>query len=247
MKKIVILFTMIFLLFYQIPVHGEDKIIFGSFFIPGMVETKDKGVFIDLTKAVAKRAGINIEINVTPPKRAMRYFLDGHTDVLFPAVDNKFPPGKLPVRSAEAIFVKKTFIFSLKEKQLFRSVKDLEGNTVGITMGYSYPKELTGNNRIRIFSDYDDKTNAVKLVRGITEAFVAEENSGLKAFDSINSADRIHYDITSPISTEDVYYAFQQSAKGKELAKKISYILISMKKDGSFGHIIKNNRNGNKK
>jgi len=64
------------------------------------------------------------------------------------------------------------------------------------------------------------------------------EVAGLKAFESKGMTDRIQYDPASPLSEMEVYYAFQNTEKGKKLAAIFSEILGEMKKDGTFSKIM---------
>ncbi len=132
-----------------------------------------------------------------------------------------------------------TKYLSKKGSKILRTIKDLEGKKIGITHGYPYVMELIQNKRIKIESTKTDEMNAQKLVHGRISAFVVEEKSGLKAFMNLGLLGKIQYDKKTPISQQDVYFAFQNNGKGKKLSKLVSKVLKSMKKDGTFGNIMK--------
>lgn len=217
---------------------NAETVICGSFPIPQMVEDAEHGLFIELTKAIAERSGLDIEIQVVPAKRASVYFQEGDIHVLFPAVDRKFPPDQLPNRSKEAIFSKKTYIFTRKDSPVFKSVQELEGKRVGVTRGYAYPEELLSNPKILLDEANNDEASAKKLLAGRIDAFVVEEQSGLNAFNASGAMDGVHYDAESPVEVEDVYYAFQRTDEGAALAERFSNALSDMKQDGSFKKIL---------
>ena len=205
----------------------------GTFPIPLMVESKDKGVFIDLTKEVARRAGIEIAIQVAPPLRTLQSFGQKKIDCIFPGLDVTMP-GKFARSST--VSIKRDFSFYQKGKNL-ATIQDLEGKKVGITRGYPYAKALTENKTIRFDPINSDVTNMKKLSAGRLDAFVVEEKSGLKALEQAG-ATNIEYNKEQPISEQDVYYAFQDTERGRAMAKKFSEALEQMKKDGTFGKIM---------
>lgn len=212
---------------------AKETVKFVTFPIPLMVENKDKGVFVDLAKEVARRAGFDAEVAVVPPPRAIGDFLEGKADALFPALDVNFPDTSKFFRS-ENIYEKKDFAFTKKGGAQLTSIADLAGKKVGITNGYPYVKELTENKSIRFQPTQTDEQNAEKLRDGRIDAFVVEEKSGLKAFEKTKSSDAIQYDPAKALSTQSVYYA----CKSKELADRISKALADMKSDGTFAKIM---------
>lgn len=206
---------------------------FGAFPIPLMVESKDKGIFIELTKEIAKRANVTIEIVVEPTKRILNGFNENQLDIIYPAVDVTLPK---PAERTTAVYHKIDYTFHKSDKP-YKTMKDLEGKKVGITLGYPYTKELTGNKNLKIETANDDITNFKKLEAGRIDAFVVEEHSGVKALKD-SGVKGIAYDKNRPLSKMDVYYAFQKTPEGKDLAVKFSRALDEMKKDGTFARIM---------
>jgi len=113
----------------------------------------------------------------------------------------------------------------------------LEGKKVGLTNGYPYVKELTENKNISFEFVEDDVLNMKKLAGGRIQAFVVEEKSGLEALKKAGETN-IEYNKDTALSQQDVYYAFQKTPQGQELANKFSQALEEMKKDGTFAKIM---------
>ncbi len=218
--------------------YGEEKLRFGTFPIPHLVLDENHGNFVELTRAIFERAHLVIEIVVKPAKRTLHDFQQNKIDAIFPALDVNFSSENKPIKSDELIFLKKDYVFTRKGEPFLKTIKDLEGKRVGITLGYPYAKELTDNPLIKIESALTDEHNVLKLIKNRSDAFVVEEVAGLKAFQSKAVADKIQYDPASPISEMGVYYAFQNTEKGKRLAKMLSKVLGEMKKDGTYSKII---------
>ncbi len=243
MKKYVNRWICFFVVFLGIGVihsdtFGGEKLIFGTHLIPRMVVDAHSGVFIELTRTLADRSKLEIEIVVIPPKRAIAYFQDQRFDVLFPGMDVYFPPGHLPVKSEELITVKCDFVFTKKGTPMLTTIDDLRGKRVGITLGYPYTRELLDNPHIIFDKAPSDEINTKKLIAGRIDAFVVEERTGTQAFLNTGLQEMVQYDKAAPISEQEVYYAFQDTEKGRQLAHLITQALREMKEDGTFAEIM---------
>lgn len=214
-----------------------EEYVFGTFPIPLMVIDENKGVFVELAKEIAKKAGLKVSIKVEPPLRTVDNFQKGSVQCIFPALDVNFPPGTKIERS-ESIYIKHDFAFLKKGDPLINTIKGLEGKKVGITKGYPYVAELTENKKILIDMADSDEINAKKLTGGRIDAFVVEEKTGLQAFKNVELIDKIDYDKNAPLSKQDVYFAFPPNDTGKTLAKKVTDAMKAMKADGSFDKIM---------
>ena len=237
-KKFILVLLTLMLTSYAFA--GEKQKIYkvGTFPIPLMVESKTKGVFVELFSEIAKRAGIKYELVITPPKRTVTGLVDGSIDLFFPALSAIIPPSKKVYKSKELIYVKKDFVFTKKGANKLTTISDLEGKDVGITNGYPYAIKLVQNKKIKFQKAKTDEINVKKLMADRVVAFVVEEKSGLKAFDKMGLKTKIQYNSSKPISEQDVFFAFQKTKEGKRLETKISKAISEMKKDGTFGKIM---------
>ncbi len=236
MKKFT--FYSLLIIFCMNSVCFGETITFGTFPIPKMVLDEKNGNFVELTRVLSQRAGLDIKIIVKPTKRTIQNFQLDEIDVLFPALDVNFSPGNEPIKSGELLYVKKDYVFTRKGEPLLKTIKDLECKKIGITLGYPYARKLTGNPLVEFDRAHSDELNVLKLMSKRFDAFIVEEVTGLKAFESKGATDKIQYDPDNPISEMDVYYAFQNSRKGKRLAEIVTIVLGEMKQDGTFYEII---------
>jgi polar amino acid transport system substrate-binding protein len=204
-----------------------------------MVVDDQHGVFVELTRTIAERANLDIEIIVVPVKRALAYFNVQKFDVLFPGLDVYFPPENPPIKSEELITVKHDFVFTRKGTPLLSTLQELEGKRVGITLGYPYARALIENPLIMLEEAPADENNTKKLIAGRIDAFVVEERTGMQAFINTGLHDEMQYDRTSPIAHQNVYYAFQNTDGGKQLAEIVSRTLSEMKADGVYAEIMR--------
>jgi len=233
MQRIIVLLCVLFVLPLTSHVFAGDYTI-ASYPIPLMVESPDKGIFIEVTKEIAKRSGLDIEIKIFPTKRTVMNFHENKVDGFFPALDIMINKDISP---SEEMYFKEDFVFFKEGSSPVSTIEGLSGKKVGITMGYPYAKKITDAQGFKIEIAPKDEINLKKLAAGRIDAFVVEEKSGLQALKQ-SGVSGITYEAGKPISRQKVYYAFQPDAKGKELAAKFSQALSSMKKDGTFGKIM---------
>ena len=208
-----------------------------TFPIPVHVESETKGLFIELTREIAKTTGHEIQIKVMPPPRAAQGSAEGAFAGLFPALDINFAPGQSITRTAESLDCKEDFVFTRKGAPYLKTLDDLKGKRIGITRGYPYAREVTENKNFTIEAAPSDESNIRKLVAGHLEAFVLDEKTGIKAFETLGLTAQMQYDPKQPVSRQDVYYAFQNSPEGAALASQFSTALAQMKADGRYQKI----------
>ena len=208
---------------------------FVTFTIPLMVENRDKGLVVELTKEIARRNNIEVTIDLMPPAKSFLAFSGGQAEALFPALDGDTP--KNGARSV-AFYEKVDFVF-YREGHPFSTMKDLSGKKVGLTFRYRYARDLLDNKKIHFEYSDDDVTNMKKLSAGELDAFVVEERSGLKAV-QLSGAKNIQYKASQPISKQEVFYAFQDSEEGRNLAQRFSKTIAKLKSEGVFDQIMIN-------
>lgn len=229
-------FVLLFCLI-QGSVFAENEIIFGTFPIPGLVIDENNGIFVELTKEIAKKENLDIKIIIKPRQRILKEFMEKKVDVFFPALDVDFTNPNEIIKSKEPLSVKRDYIFTRKGEEFIKTIKELEGKMVGITLGYPYSKELKENSLVEFDEARNDETNVLKLLKKRIDAFVVEEKAGLKAFKEKGEMEKIQYDPSMPISEMRSYYVFQNNEKGKKISEIISKALSEMKKDGTYDMI----------
>jgi polar amino acid transport system substrate-binding protein len=228
--------TLIFFLsLLSISAFSDETLTIATFPIPLMVESKDEGVFIALTQALAKEAGFELTIRVLPPQRTLQEFSANKIDGVFPALSVTMPGS---YERSDLIYVKRDYAFTVKGNPPLETIADLSGKHVGITSGYPYAKKLTTDKSIHLDVANSDDQNVKKLLAGRVNAFVVEEKSGLKAFMNNGSHNKISYNPAQSLSEQDVFYAFQKNVRGKVLAEKISAALVVLKENGTFARIM---------
>lgn len=207
----------------------------GSFPIPLMVEDHEHGVFVELFHEVVKRIGEPIALEVYPTQRTQKLFTEGSIIGFFPASDKS--AGE-KVAKSRPFYSKKNVIFVRQDDPYITEVDQLKGKMVGLTKGYTYGPEITEDPDIAVEYADSDVLNMRKLSKGRLDAFIVEEQSGLKAVEESGVSDVV-YDPQKPLSSITIFFAFQDTEEGRVLAEKFSTALLAMEADGSFDEIMK--------
>ncbi len=212
--------------------------------IPLMVESESKGVFIDLINAIGNEANIPISIEVKNPPRALRAFSAGEYHVLMPALDTLFTDMQHVLRSEELFYIKRDFVFTLKNKPVIDRIEQLRGLRVGLTSAYPYARELLDDADIDLVFVDTDEQNAMLLKKGRIDAFIVEESSGIQAFRNTGLIGEVHYSRSTSISQQDVYFAIYNDERGAKLERQISQALARLKRSGLFEQIMTGTKTG---
>ncbi|MEP2704635.1 MAG: transporter substrate-binding domain-containing protein [Roseibium sp.] len=202
--------------------------------IPHFIETAQKGEFIELIRSAAKRADLELNIQLFPKKRALSLFLNGKVDALVPHSS----AGKdLPSYKSMPILTKRDFVFVRRGMPIPTSVEELEGLRIGLTTQYAYPKALTSNTKIEFSrAPNSDLANIKMLSLGRFDGSIIEERSGLQAISAAGVTD-IVYDKSQPINELLVWIMFSKTECGLYYRVKINSEFLAMKTDGEWNSI----------
>lgn len=210
-----------------------------TIYIPGLLTHEHTGPFVDLIKEIGRRADMRIGIEILPPMRQRTLFNKKKVDIIFPMVESSFDEGIEYLRSS-SFYEKKYYAFTKKGGPSVKNEADLENlqSPIGLTLGYSYPKQLLNNSRLVFDYALSDDHNMLKLGHGRIAAFVVEELSGLYARRNTKLENVIEYDPDKPLFTEEVFFAFQKKERLSSAREAISRAIEQMKEDGSLKMIL---------
>jgi polar amino acid transport system substrate-binding protein len=208
-------------------------LVVATYYVPLMSESSDKGLFVDLTKEIARRNKLDIKIIVSPANQVFLDFANGKVDGFFPALDVNVPTGAM---ATTPYYFKVDYAFYKKDKPV-RSLTALRGKNVGLTFRYPYSRLLMEDKAIQFAYAKSDIDNMKKLDSGTLDAFVAEEQSGLEAMKLAKAKD-ITFDKKAPLSVQNVYYAFQDSNEGRRLQKIFSVEIERLRKEGKLKTLV---------
>lgn len=213
--------------------QAQQVIRLATFPIPLMVENENSGIFVELLQAIEARIPYRIELSVYPTKRTLHLFENNKVDGYFPALDVVI---NVPFQRSENIYEKEDFAFVKQGSDVPTSIASLNNKHIGLTSGYPYVAEIA-EAADKVSYAVNDYANVLKLEAGRIDVFIGEEKSGLQAIKA-SHLDSIIYNPTNPLSEQDVYFAFQDSAQGKVYADHFSQALNELKQDGTFARLM---------
>lgn len=225
-------------LLLAMPAQGEP-IRMGTFAIPLMVESENRGVFIRLAEAVAEEAGQELTIALFPTQRVREEFVERHLDVIFPAIDVSM---NSPYLATTAVYSKRIFAFTRTADPRVLKATDMAGKRVGYTAGFSYSDDVLSVAGASYQSTITDPQNIKKLLAGRIDVFIGDERSALRAIAEQQADDLVHYERTQPLSEHPVFFAFQRTPRGSELHQRFNQALARMAADGRLAAILNQTR-----
>lgn len=207
-----------------------------SFLIPHFSESEQQGSFIKLYRAIEHSAGYPIKLSLMPTKRAQLNFQQSNADVYFPGLQTSIPGKHL---RSEIVFYKEVFAFVHADNQIPSSLADLASLRIGLTAGYNYGEILQYSN-FNIQEAQSDKVNLLKLEAGRIDVFLVERYSGLRALKE-SQVDNIKYDLHQPLSSEPVFFIFQNTERGLQLKELFNQEILRLRASGRLNSILLDN------
>lgn len=231
MVRLLILLSISFL---TVPAGAEAPLNLTVHAIPYFIESEERGTFVDLTREIAERLGIQIIIEIYPSIRAIDNFRKNKSLIYLPGNEPKLKG--YDFYKSDPIFMKSVFIYSMAPT-IYSNIGGLEGKRIGITMGYTYPPELARAENAEIQEGPNDEANLRKLQAGRIDAFLGEEHSANQAMSTLGFKN-ILYNKNKPLATEPIFYAFQKTPEGQKWRNKFNDLIKMMKKSGQLDKIV---------
>ncbi|MCD8521329.1 MAG: transporter substrate-binding domain-containing protein [Saccharospirillaceae bacterium] len=217
----------------------SEPVRMGTFTIPLMVESENRGVFIRLAEAVAEDAGLELNIALFPTRRVREEFAEQRLDMIFPAISESI---KSPYLATTAVYSKRVFAFTRVEDPLVLKPEDMAGKRIGYTDGFSYSGDVLSVAGASYQGTITDPQNIKKLLAGRIDVFIGDERSALRAIAEEQANHRVHYERMHPLSEHPVFFAFQRTSRGSELHQRFNQALARMAADGRLAAILSQTR-----
>jgi polar amino acid transport system substrate-binding protein len=207
---------------------SKEKIVLGTFIIPRYVQSTEKGEFIELVKELSSLSGYEVEIKIFPPKRTLKAFKDKSVDGYFPALDAL---GHGKVSKTSDFYVKEDFIFE-RVKDSYTKMREIP--KACLTRGYPYHKEVLESKKWKIMYAASDEDCIELLNLKRADLFIGEEITGLAAIETLKLEKKITYNKYTPISEQNVYFAFHDNKLGHKKSLKFDKALKSIIMSGKY-------------
>ncbi|MDW5416576.1 transporter substrate-binding domain-containing protein [Iodobacter sp. CM08] len=196
-----------------------------------------EGLSPNLVKAAFNSQGIKVQFNAVPFARCLNEVEHGKVVACFDTSiteenKNKFIWHKTP------LFEEGLSIFALSEStEKNLTPHDLEGKTVGLTHGYTYPNILMDNKKIIKDSSPFDDTQLKKLIlKRIQYAVINTTPGTLLINGNRNYKDKVK--IVGLVETSVFYLNFSRKHKdGQRMADIFEKGMKTIKSNGTYNHI----------
>ena len=238
MKKIVLICLSLLMI---IGISAETLTLVAEDYAP-YVYQKDgvaSGYQVDIAKAAAKKAGIDLKIEFYPWARCINMVKVGKADGLL-GCSKTSEREEFMYYPENALTIEKVIAFansSLNKK--LSSIKDLESLTVGVVREYSYGELFDNDKKIERDESPNLKTMIIKLKNGRFNVGLSDELSALAMFKELGISNIHKTDLV--FSSDPQYIGFsKKSANGKIGLEKMGNALKIMKKNGEIQELINN-------
>jgi polar amino acid transport system substrate-binding protein len=196
--------------------------------MPVYAESTDKGVLVDLVKAIAKTSGKNIEIQVVPFNRSIRDVIEGKADFHMPLIKNDIIDlNKVEYTYAKPVLWHVNFVlYTNKNKPIDKSkLKDYKIETDLAHVSY-FDFPIKGSTRI---DSSLKKVNAGRIDGFIFADFAADP---IIKKDGLNNVHRELYKVF------DSDIVLPKGEKGQATDVFLTETIEKMRADGSFDKIM---------
>lgn len=211
----------------------------GAFYIPGLIIDKKNGKFIEIHHQIIQAVKYKTALKICPAERVIQRFINKEIIGFFPGSATSFQREKknIPFIKTVPFFEKKEFLFTRTTDSIISKLEELNGKTADLTRGYPYPPQLLANKKIKFEYAKTDVQNFKKLSSGRIDAFPVEEKSGVAALEK-SGAVNIRYDKDSPIFVKSIFYYFQDTPEGKQLAQAFNHEIQRLEQKGVLKKIL---------
>ena len=199
------------------------------------------GLSYDLMREIFSRLNIEIDLELFPLKRTLRYLREGRKDAV--TVISKNAERLEFIDYTVPIFQKKGLIYFLADREPpieWRSYKNLRGFRLGITLGHNYGDEFNQaaiKYNLRLEQVREVGLNFKKLLRDRIDALLCIELTAQTFLKQPEYKGKIIH-ASKPYYSKDYHIGFSKVTKAKTLIPRVNKVVQQMKDDGVFQKII---------
>lgn len=199
---------------------------------------KAAGVYTVVVAEAFKRAGVAVDINAAPWKRAITGIDNAENGV---AGIYKNTERLKKYDYSDKLFDEVIVAYTAKDKAFaFSGVDSLKGKTVGVIRGWSYGDDFDAavkSGSIKTEETASDAQNFVKLEIGRVDVVLSIKESASAVVAKQKLEDKVRA-LDPPLSSSASFLAFNKTANKVALLGTINEALAAMHKDGDFDKMV---------
>ncbi|GHF91386.1 substrate-binding periplasmic protein [Thalassotalea marina] len=211
---------------------------------------KDKGVVgldVDITKAVAKAAGYDIQFSKIPWKRHLKLLKTGGIDLSAGSSFTKERANYVLYSKPYRKEVAALFVQTGRYQEINQQIIDLTDFTknqykIAIEEGYFYGEKFESLTRHpavkkRLYKTLSLETNIEKLMNRQIDVIVADPVT-VKAFEKKYNLQGQLARLSTPVYESEIYFMLSKNSQSKETLKKINLAIVELEKSGVLNCLI---------
>jgi len=227
---IIILFSL-----SSIGVSAEKLVFVTSDWPPYMFMENNEitGIHVEIVREACKRLGFEVDIQLVPWARAMKYVEEGHQATAIFSLKKNTERTEFLYFPAEPIDIEKNVLIALKQSALSaNSLDDLKDKTIGVVREYTYDPKFDKHETLKKEEATDDVQMMKKLDKKRTDLATGEEGALKYIGKQLNLQET---ETVYVLSESPTYVAFSKQALGVEgetFAQNFGQMLRQLKEEG---------------
>ena len=200
-----------------------------------------EGMDVDIAREALKRSGYEVELQLVPWKRALLMLERGDADFTTTISRNGDRDRFIDWSQGYRSWVRYHFYARANTAETLQILKDLDGKTLGITLGYFYPDAVVKppEHRVRIETGKDMATTIRMLRAGRSDYIVVNALAGAWEISQLGLMGELKQQPLVYSSDSPTYMGFSKVRNNAPAIEAMNKGLSSMIKDGTLAKIEK--------
>ena len=203
-------------------------------FINAAGDPQGEGIDIDIAREAMRRGGYEVEVKLVPWKRALLMLERGEADFTTTISRSGDRNTYLAWSPGYRVTVGYRFYAKKGNGQTLTSMEDLDGHSLGITLGYFYPDVIAKRAKTR-YENGSTLTNTVNMLdKGRADYMVVNGIAGSWEINRLGLTDQLELQPLTYTSDSPTYMAFSLARPYHKPLEAMKRGLTSMSKDGTM-------------
>lgn len=208
-------------------------------FTPNKYGYTQEGLSYILMKEIFSRLNIEVNLELVPQRRMLKYLEYGRKDAS--TIISKNKSRMEYINFSDSIIQKKGFIYYSKRNTFdWEKYEDLKGLKIGVVAGHNLGHEFieaTKKYNLDINISANAEENFNKLAHNKIDVLLSTEATANYFLNDITYGNRITH-AAKQYYSKYYYIGFSKKSKAKILIPKVNKVINQMKKDGSLKRIL---------
>jgi ABC-type amino acid transport substrate-binding protein len=202
-------------------------------------DPQGEGIDIEIAREAMRRGGYQIELIYVPWKRALLMLERGEADFTTTISRSGDRNNYLAWSEGYRVTTGYTFYARKGSGQQLKTLDDLDGHSLCITLGYFYPDVISKRPKTKYENGPTMSNTVAMLAKGRADYMVVNGIAGNWEITRLGLADQLELQPLSYTSNSPTYMAFSIARTYQKPLAAMKSALVDMAKDGSIAKIEK--------